>query len=136
MVLLDTDIVSFYLRGLHDLAAKVQGLGPARIHVSRVTHTELMVLVERREAGKISRRSVQNLMESVTFVDIDDAAWEMFPMIKARLMSAGKKVGDADILQGAVATTRGLAFVTHNRGHYEAIASVVPLQLEFWIDQP
>lgn len=135
--LLDTDICSYFLRNRYGILRKFQEVGSETLFVSRITWAELMVLAVRRKFGKITRESVEELLDTTVFVEVDEVAWNLFPDIKAGLYKGGKPIGDSgnlDILQACVAVTRGLTLVSHNRRHYQAIAEQIPLTLEDWTE--
>lgn len=135
--LLDTDICSYFLRGLHGVNTRFRAVGPDNLVISRITYSELMVLAVRSKFGKITRRSVEQLLDVVPFAEVEPVAWNLFPELKAGLMSKGKPLGDSgnlDILQACVGLVLDLTIVTHNRRHYEAIAGVAPqLGIEDWV---
>lgn len=133
--LLDTDTCSYFLRGLHGMRKRFRAAGAENLVISRVTYSELMVLAVRKRSGRITRESVERLLDTIPFVEIDEVAWSVFPEIKAGLMRRGTPLGDSgnlDILQAGVAVAHGLTLVTHNRRHYEAIATLVSLTIEDW----
>ena len=135
--LLDTDICSYFLRDRHGIPMKFREIGFENLVLSRVTVLELMVLAVRKKLGKITRKSVEELSDALTFADVDDVVWSLFPEIKARLLQAGKSLGisgDMDILQACIAVAHDLTLVSHNRRHYEAIAEQIPFPLEDWTE--
>jgi predicted nucleic acid-binding protein len=110
-------------------------VGGDNLVISRVTYSELMVLAIRRKAGKITRETVERLLDTVPFVEVGEVAWNLFPEIKAGLLQRGTPPGNSgnlDILQACIAVTFGLTMVTHNRKHFEAIAAVAPFGVEDW----
>ncbi len=62
------------------------------------------------------------------FVEVDEPAWEMFSVMKARLQRAGQVVGDFDILVASIAMTRDLIIVTNNERHFRPTG----VRLENW----
>jgi len=119
MYLLDTDICSYFLRGRYGLREKFEEVGVDALHISRVTVAELLVLAHKNPSGRISMNTVERLARTLVFLDIDEPAWAVFPMLKARLQQAGLPRGDFDILQASVAITRGLILVTNNEDHFQ-----------------
>ncbi len=129
MYLLDTDICSYFLRGRYGLDAKFAEIGPAALHVSRVTVAELLVLAHKNPASRINQESVEELARALVFLELDEPAWAMFSMAKARLQRAGRPSGDFDILLASIAMTRNLTIVTNNEAHYRDTG----VRLENWV---
>lgn len=129
MYLLDTDICSYFLRGKFGLNDKFGKVGHAALHVSRVTISELLVLAHKSPATRINRERIEALARMLAFVEVDEAAWATFPVIKARIQRMGRPAGDFDILQASIAKTRDLILVTNNEADYRAI----DVRLENWV---
>ena len=128
MYLLDTDICSYFLRGRYGLQDKFNQAGLPALHITRITVAELLVLAHRDPATRINEQRIATLAQTLVFVDLDEPAWAMFPVIKGRLLRLGRPVGDFDILQASIAMTRDLTLVTNNEAHYRAM----DVRLENW----
>jgi len=127
--LLDTDICSYFLRGRYGLKEKFESISAGGLHVSRVTVAELLVLAHKNPGSRISTRAVAELATALVFIDIDDAAWAAFSVLKARLLQAGLPRGDFDILQASIALTRDLTLVTNNEDDYRPMG----IRVENWV---
>jgi len=117
------------------LLGQFQAAGYENLLLSRITHAELMTLALRKKSGKITVETVRRFSGLLGFADVGAPVWDLFSLIKARLLSTGTPLGDSgnlDILQAGIAITRGLVLVTHNRTHFEAIQKVLPFPLEDW----
>ena len=90
MYLLDADTCSYYLRGKHGLEEKFESVGPAALHISRVTVAELLVLAHKSPSKRINRARVEELARTLVFVELDEPAWERFSVTKARLPGGGR----------------------------------------------
>ncbi len=129
MYLLDTDICSYFLRGRYRLQEKFEQVGPAALYVSRITIAELLVLAHKNPESRINQERIEELARTLVFVELDDPAWVMFSLTKARLQRAGRPVGDFDILQASIAMVRDLTLVTNNEDHYRAM----DIRVENWV---
>lgn len=129
MYLLDTDICSYFLRGRYGLQEKFERIGSAALHISRITIAELLVLAHKSPGSRINQENVERLARTLVFVEVDEPAWVIFSVTKARLQQAGRPVGDFDILQASIAMTRDLTLVTNNEAHYRAM----DVRLENWV---
>lgn len=110
MYLLDTDICSYFLRGRYGLQEKFERVGHAALHVSRVTIAELLVLAYKNPGSRINQERIEELARALVFVELDEPAWVLFSVTKARLLRAGRPTGDFDILQASIAMMRDLTW--------------------------
>ena len=129
MYLIDTDICSYYLRGRYGLPERFERAGFERLHVSRVTIAELLVLAHKNPRSRVNHDSIETLGRTLVLLELDEPAWAMFSVTKARLELAGHPIMNFDILLASVAMTRDLTLVTNNEAHYRPIG----VRMENWV---
>ncbi len=122
--LVDTDIASYYLRGLHSLLAVFQKKGVSEIRLSVVTVAELKVLAYKNPRSKVNLRTIQELAATFGTLDCDEKTWDTYAKLKAAALKRGRKRGDLDFLQASIAKRRGLTVVTNNESHYKDLVRV------------
>ena len=118
--LLDTDTVSYALRGVGRVAAKLERTQPGDLAVSSVTESELWYGVEKRGSKKL-RALVSAFLQPIEIVPFDSAAARWYGAIQVRLERAGSPIGLADAMTAAIGLTRKLTLVTHNTKHFKRI---------------
>jgi predicted nucleic acid-binding protein len=132
-VLVDTDILSDFLRGKH---AAVRGRAGAyldargRLTLSVVTVFE--IVRGRHHAGQVAHAATfLAWTENAEVLAFDADCAARAGEIAGALYQAGKPLGVADVLIGATALVHGLVVATANVKHYERL---VPfgLRLENW----
>src|SRR5476649_1553387 len=114
--MLDTDTVSFALRGQGDVAARVLTHRPSELCVSGITVAELRFGAE----AKGSRRLhvlIDMFIASVSVVDFDADAAHSFGRVAAALATRGEPIGTFDTLIAAHALSLKVTFVTNNTQH-------------------
>ncbi len=127
--LIDTDITSYFLRGKYNLDQKFEIKGYKNLALSIITVSELKVLAYKNPQSAINLSNINSLSHLLNLLQPDEATWEIFSKIKADILSKGKKRGDFDILNAAIAKKNKLIIVTNNISHYEDLIGV-----ENWID--
>ncbi|MDQ3928437.1 MAG: type II toxin-antitoxin system VapC family toxin [Chloroflexota bacterium] len=130
-VLLDTDIVSWYLRG-HPLAVQ-HGQGYLAAHkrftFSSITQYEILRGLKAR--GAPTRLVAFEQFSAVgTILPIDDAIIRRAADIYADLYRRGELIADADTFIAATALVHGLVMVTNNEAHFRRITG---LQVDNWL---
>ena len=127
--MLDTDTVSFALRGYGRVAARVLEHRPSELSMSSITLAELRFGAEARRSRKL-HRLISAFVESVTVLAFDQRAADRFATVAASLARRGEPIGTFDTLLAAHALSLGLTFVTNNTQHFERVPG---LRTETWV---
>ncbi len=130
--LLDTNIVSYYLRrSSADMEAKLnQALRDGHCAVSVISRAELrygqsaMVVEDKR------RGLIDGFLLRIPNLPWTASAADHFGALKSKLKREGTPIGELDTQIGAHALAEDLILVTHNTRHFERIAG---LKLEDWM---
>ena len=126
--MLDSDTVSFALRGQGRVGAKLLEQSPSDLCMSSLTLAELRFGAEAKRSRKL-HRLIDTFAESVPAVPFDAEAAGRFGSVAAALARAGTPIGIVDTLIAAQAVARELTLVSNNTEHFERVAG---LKLENW----
>lgn len=127
--MLDTDTVSFALRGHGRVAARLLEHRPSQLCISSITLAELRFGAEARRSRKL-HGLISTFVESVGVLPFDEAAAGRFGAVASALARRGEPIGAFDTLMAAHALSAGLTFVTNNSRHF---TRVVGLKTENWV---
>ena len=127
--MLDTDTVSFALRGRGAVASRLLSHRPSEICISSITLAELRFGAEARRSRKL-HRLIDTFVGSVMVIPFDEAAADRFAPVAAALARRGEPIGTFDTLLAAHALSRGLTFVTNNAKHFQRVGG---LKTENWV---
>ncbi len=127
--MLDTDTVSFALRGQGRVAARILEHRPSQLCISSITLAELRFGAETRRSRKLHRLII-TFVESVEVVAFDQRAADRFATVATSLARRGAPIGTFDTLMAAHALSLALTFVTNNTQH---CSRVVGLRTENWV---
>jgi len=122
--LIDTDVASYFLRGKFNLDEKFEQEKYENLALSIVTVAELKVLAYKNPNSVINLYSINSLSQFLTLLEPDEETWEIFSMVKSETLTKGRKRGDFDILNAAIAKRNKLVIVTNNISHYEDLVGV------------
>jgi len=125
--MLDTDTVSFALRGQGRVAARLLEHRPSQLCMSSITLAELRFGAEARRSRKL-HSLIRTFVEAVAVVPFDQPAADCFATVA--LARRGEPIGTFDTLMAAHALSLGLTFVTNNTEHF---GRVVGLKTENWV---
>ena len=127
--MLDTDTVSFALRGQGRVAARLLEHRPSELCISSITLAELHYGAEARRSRKL-HRLISAFVEPIEILPFDQSAASRFGTVAAALARRGEPIGTLDTLMAAHALSLRLTFVTSNTRHFARVAG---LATENWV---
>lgn len=121
--LLDTCVISDFVKGEIGTCIRLKQTTPADIAVSVVTAMELRygLLLNPQRTQKVEP-AIASILSSVTILPFDVEEAERAAQIRAVLKSKGRPIGAYDVLIAATALQHGLLMVTANRREFERFA--------------
>ncbi|OYU46457.1 MAG: VapC toxin family PIN domain ribonuclease [Burkholderiales bacterium PBB4] len=130
--LLDTNIVSYFIRGAHPALVNrcMQVLEAQSATISVVTRAELRFGQACLATSDKRRRAIDLVLDQLPALPWTSAAADLYGSIKDQLRREGTPIGDMDTLIAAHALTENLILVTHNTRHFEKIPG---LRMEDWM---
>lgn len=126
--MLDTDTVSFALRGVGGVAARLADQNRSDLCVSSITVAELRFGGDKRRSRRI-HQAIDAFLSGVGVLPFDEDAAACFGRIAAALVEAGAPIGQMDTLIAAHALSAGATLVTNNQRHFTKVAG---LKLDNW----
>jgi len=131
LILLDTNILIQYLKGMDSVVQRLQGASPRDVAIPSVVAYELEYGT--LKTGSARRREVASgLLAKFIPVPLDhDAAGEA-ARIRVELEAQGVVIGPMDLLIAGTATSRGALLVTSNTSEFSRVKG---LRLADWTSQ-
>lgn len=126
--LLDTDTVSYALRGAAGVPARLLEHPPERIAISSLTLAELRFGAERRASKKL-HALVDAFCRSVSVLPFDVEAALRYGEVGAMLADLGSPIGQMDTLIAAHALALERVLVTNNTKHFSKVRG---LRVQNW----
>lgn len=127
--MLDTDTVSWALRGQGAVPARLLEHRPSQLCISSITLAELRFGADAKGSRKL-HRLIDTFVTSVAVMPFDEAAAGRFGPVASALARRGEPIGTFDTLIAAHAMSLGLTFVTNNTKHFRR---VVGLKAANWV---
>jgi len=126
--MLDTDIVSFALRGQGQVNARIRENQPSLLCVSAISVAELRFGADHRKSNAIHAK-IDAFLGDLEIVPFDEICARHFGTIGSALAGQGTPIGDFDVLIAATALAVQATLVTNNVKHF---ARVRGLRVENW----
>ena len=116
MLILDSNIISYYLRGDPQIVPRVQALAPAEVGVPAIVEYELRYGLLRlpQEAAKPRLAALMQLLQPMQRLPFDSDCAAHAARIRAELEAAGTPIGPHDTMIAATALRYQATLVTRN----------------------
>lgn len=118
--MLDTDSVSFALRGHGQVGARLLEHAPSEVCMSAITLAELRYGADLRKSRKL-HRLIDAFASAVTVVAFDESCATAFGKVASKLVAQGRPIGQLDSLIAAHALALGVTLVTNNEKHFSRV---------------
>jgi tRNA(fMet)-specific endonuclease VapC len=125
--LLDTNIVSYYLKGIEDFKEKISS-NIDLLSISIISYYEIVSGLQSIDAKK-RIAEFEKFCELIDVINLDKASISSSCKIYASLKKSGKLIDDIDILIAGIALSNNLIMVTDNTEHFDRIEG---LKVENW----
>ncbi|MBE9099536.1 type II toxin-antitoxin system VapC family toxin [Vacuolonema iberomarrocanum] len=128
--LLDTCVISDFIKGEAGTTVRLRQTPPVEIAVSAVTVMELRygLALNPQRVQKVGP-AIASILSSVAILPFDTVEAEQAAQIRAALKSKGQPIGAYDVLIAATALQHNLTMVTANQREFERVSG---LQIENW----
>jgi tRNA(fMet)-specific endonuclease VapC len=127
--MLDTDTVSFALRGVGGVAQRLLEIEPSRVCISSLTLAELRFGAERRGSRRL-HRLISDFTSALFVAPFDAKAADRFGQIGALLADEGTPIGQIDTLIAAHALVLGVTLESNNARQFGRVRG---LRTESWL---
>jgi tRNA(fMet)-specific endonuclease VapC len=128
LFMLDTDTVSFALRGVGGVATRLANHKRSELCLSPITVAELRFGADKRRSRKI-HLAIDAFLSGVEVLAFDSSAAGKFGTIAAALAASGEPIGQMDTLIAGHALSVNATLVTNNQRHF---SKVTGLKIENW----
>ena len=118
--MLDTDTVSFVLRGEGNAGANLTAHAPSAVCLSAISLSEVWFGAEKRHSKRL-HRLVETFLTAVDVVPFDAVAAALFGRLAADLEGTGSPIGVLDTLIAAHAMSLNLTLVSNNSKHFTRV---------------
>lgn len=130
MYLLDTNIISYWMRGDRSVIERIKKHAPAHLFLSTITLAEILYGIEKSSVKKKERQFKINQITSMLGIcAFDEAAAFEYAVIRTQLEKEGRIISERDTQIASIAMANKLIIVTHN---VKEFGRVEKLNVEDW----
>jgi tRNA(fMet)-specific endonuclease VapC len=128
--LLDSDILSFLIRGNKEVEKKYIEIGSDNVAISVVSQAEILFGLEKNPLSAARQARVLAMIEEVTCLPISSEVAAAYSKVRAYLERNGIPIGPNDTWIAAHALSLGATLVTNNTREFKRVKG---LKVENWI---
>ena len=133
MYLLDTNIISYWMRGDPQLINKIRSYSPSALSLSTITLAEIYYGIEKSPVKKKERRlKIEHIKSELDIFSFNEQAALKYGVIRAALEKLGKPISERDTQIASITLANKLCLVTHNTKEFGRICR---LDVEDWISK-
>ena len=130
MYLLDTNIVSYWMRGDQDLIDEIKSHKPFDLAMSTITLAEIYYGIEKSPVKKKERRNkIERIYSLLEIYPFDEPAALKYAIIRTQLEKDGLMISERNLQIASIAVANRLIVVTHNVKEFTRISK---LKTEDW----
>jgi len=118
--MLDTDTISFALRGVGEVAKHIHAHAPSELCLSALSLAELRFGAEKRRSKRL-HSLIDAFVGPLGVVPFDDSAALEYVRLSAFFKERGTPIGAMDTLIAAHAVALGVTLVTNNTKHFKRV---------------
>jgi len=128
--LIDTDIISYYLKGYENIRIKVEEylLEHITLNLSSITCYEVLSGLEYKQATR-QINDFELFINDCNIINISDKSIRLSEKVCAELRRKGIIVGNSDLLIAGIALEHNLTLIINNEKHFSEIAN---LNIDNW----
>lgn len=133
MYLLDTNILSYWMRGNEAVIARLKRCSPSELSMSAITLAEILYGIEKSPHRKQERRSkIEQIRALLDIYAFNQAAAGEYAIVRAQLERQGLPISERDVQIASIALANDLTVITHNVKEFERVKDLV---VQDWADQ-
>lgn len=130
MYLLDTNIISYWMRGDKRVIDRIKKHAPSNLALSTVTLAEILYGIEKSTMKKKERRlKIKQISSLLGMYSFDEAAAGKYAVIRAQLEREGRVISERDTQIASIAMANKLTVVTLDVKEFGRIGKV---KVEDW----
>jgi tRNA(fMet)-specific endonuclease VapC len=130
MYLLDTNIISYWMRGDLGLIERIKRCSPADLSLSTITLAEIYYGIEKSAQSRNERRlKIERIKSQLEILPFNEQAALKYGPVRAALEKQGCPISERDLQIAAIALANKLCVVTHNTKEFGRIPR---LKVEDW----
>lgn len=129
-VVIDSDILIYFLKGRTEIVGKLSSYPPEAIFTTRINYAELLYGAYNSSKIEQNLARISAFLDLLTILEFDYRASIIFAEDKAKLKRHGILIADMDLMIASIVKAHDFSLVTNSLKHFERIQN---LKIERWL---
>lgn len=129
MVVLDTNTLIYFFKGMGNISEKLLSTPPQDIAIPAIVLYELKVGIKKSSSPRKRQEQLKKLTDLVTILPFGEAEAEAAAIIRTEMEKNGTPIGPYDTLIAATAIAGNHTLITHNTIEFQRVKS---LSIDDW----
>jgi tRNA(fMet)-specific endonuclease VapC len=125
MVILDTNTLIYFFKGMGDVEEKLFSHSPKDIFIPSIILYELQVGIAKSNNPEKRKKQLFTLIEQVNIIEFGEKEAKVSALIRADLEKKGTPIGPIDILIAGSAKAHNLTLITHNTKEFMQVEGLI-----------
>jgi tRNA(fMet)-specific endonuclease VapC len=125
MVILDTNTLIYFFKGMGDVEEKLFSHSPKDIFIPSIVLYELQVGIAKSNNPEKRKKQLFTLIEQVNIIEFGEKEAKVSALIRADLEKKGTPIGPIDILIAGSAKAHNLTLITHNTKEFMQVEGLI-----------
>ena len=126
MFLLDTNIISYWMRGDQKIIKKLKKYKPYELSLSTITLAEILYGIRKSSVKKKERLDkIESICAQLDIFSFDKTAADKYGTIRVYLERKGIPISERDLQIASIAMANNLIVVTHNVKEFERVSGLI-----------
>jgi tRNA(fMet)-specific endonuclease VapC len=124
--LLDTNIISYWMRGDIALVDRIKRCRPADLSLTTITLAEIYYGIEKSPIKKEERRQkIKRIRSELDVYAFNEQAAEQYGIIRSELEKMGQPISERDTQIASIALANRFCLVTHNTKEFQRVPDLL-----------
>ena len=126
MIILDTNIVSYWMRGDEVILNKLKNQKPSDLLISTITLAEILYGIEKSPVKKKLRRDrIEAICSQLDIYPFDQDAARKYATIRSHLEKKGIPISERDLQIASIAVANQFRLITHNTKGFSRVPKLI-----------
>ena len=126
MIILDTNIVSYWMRGDEVILNKLKNQKPSDLSISTTTLAEILYGIEKSPVKKKLRRDrIEAICSQLDIYPFDQDAARKYATIRSHLEKKGIPISERDLQIASIAVANQFRLITHNTKEFSRVPNLI-----------
>ena len=127
--IIDSDILNYFLKNHPNVVNKFAEAESDDIAVTIISYAELLFGAYNSLRIKENLSKIKSFLETMTIVNFDKPAADIFARLKSDLRKEGRTISDMDLIIASICIANQWTLITNNSKHFKRIRE---LKIENW----